>query len=68
VQILGELAAPGVLLILLTAGVRLVRIVLDYRLEYKRIELQREQLHLSMGRLATRKSVARHARRGKRRP
>lgn len=45
-RILGELAVPGTISAALTAGVRLVRAVLAYRLRCKEIELRRAQLGL----------------------
>ncbi|HEX6234454.1 MAG TPA: hypothetical protein VFZ63_15105 [Jiangellaceae bacterium] len=42
-QILGELAVPGTIAAVLMAGVRLVHIVLAYRLRCKEIELLGEQ-------------------------
>jgi hypothetical protein len=43
VRILGELAVPGTISAALMAAVRLVRIVLAYRLRYMEIQLLREQ-------------------------
>ena len=43
-HILGELAVPGTISAALMAAVRLVRIILAYRLRCKEIELRREQL------------------------
>jgi hypothetical protein len=44
VRILGELAIPGTISAVLMAAVRLVRIILTYRLRCKEIQLLREQL------------------------
>jgi hypothetical protein len=46
VHILGELAVPGTISAAVMAAVRLVRIVLAYRLRCKEIELRREELGL----------------------
>lgn len=45
-HILGELAVPGTISAAVMAAVRLVRIVLAYRLRCKEIELRREELGL----------------------
>lgn len=42
-QILGQLAVPGTISAVLVAVVRLVRVILDYRVRCKEIELLREQ-------------------------
>jgi hypothetical protein len=49
VQILGELVVPGTIAAVLVPGVRLVRIILGYRLRRMEIELLREQLRIVPG-------------------
>lgn len=48
-RVLAWLAVPGTISALCWPGVRLVRVVLAYRLRCKEIELQREQLSLPPG-------------------
>lgn len=48
-HVLGELAVPGVITASLAAAVRVLYIVLSYRLQCKVVELQREQLGLTPG-------------------
>jgi hypothetical protein len=67
VRVLSWLAYPGVISALSWPAVRLVRIVLDYRLRCKEIEL-RQQLRLDPGSQPAQAACARHAvRRCKRR-
>jgi hypothetical protein len=63
VHILGELAVPGTISAALMAAVRLVRIILAYRLRCKEIELRREQLGLVPGSQPAKATRARHSRR-----
>jgi hypothetical protein len=63
VQVLGWLAAHGTIGAVSWQTVRLVRVVLDYRLRLKEIELLREQSGLVPGSQPARTVCARHARR-----
>jgi hypothetical protein len=68
VRVLSWLAYPGVISALSWPTVRLVRVVLDYRLRCKEIELRRQQLRLDPGSQPAQAACARHAvRRCKRR-
>jgi hypothetical protein len=49
VHVLGELVRAGTISVALSQAVRLVRIVLDYRVRCMEIELRREQLGLTPG-------------------
>jgi hypothetical protein len=61
VHVLGELASAGTISIAFSQAVRLVRIVLHYRVRCKEIELQREQLGLTPGSQPAQAASARHA-------
>jgi hypothetical protein len=61
VHVLGGLASAGTISIVVTQAVRLVRIVLDYRVRCKEIELRREQLGLTPGSQPAQAASARHA-------
>jgi hypothetical protein len=61
VHILGELAVPGTISAALMAVVRLVRIILAYRLRCKEIQLLREQLELVPASQPAKAASARHA-------
>jgi len=63
VHILGELAVPGTISDVLVAVVRLVRIILAYRLRCKEIELRREELGLVPTSQPAKAARARHSRR-----
>jgi hypothetical protein len=67
VHVLGELASAGTISIALSQAVRLVRIVLDYRLRCKEIELRRQKLGLTPGSQPAQAAIARHAVRRRRR-
>jgi hypothetical protein len=67
VHVLGELASAGVISIVASQAVRLMRIVLDYRIKCKKIELRREQLGLGPGSQPATKATARHAARRRKR-
>jgi len=67
VHFLGELARAGTISVALSQAVRLVRIVLDYRVRCKEIELRREQLGLTPGSQPAQAATARHAVRRRRR-
>ena len=62
-HILSELAVPGTISAVLVAVVRLVRIILAYRLRCKEIELRREELGLVPTRQPAKAALARHSRR-----
>lgn len=66
-HVLGELASAGTISVALTQAVRLVHIVLNYRLRCKEIELRREQLGLTPGSQFAQAATARHAARRRRR-
>jgi hypothetical protein len=61
VHVLGELARAGTISVALSQAVRLVRIVLDYRVRCKEIELRREQLGLTPGSQPAQAATAQHA-------
>jgi hypothetical protein len=61
VHVLGELARAGIISVACSQAVRLVRIVLDYRVRCKKIELRREQLGLISGSRPAQAASARHA-------
>ena len=58
---LGELASAGTIPVVCGSVVRLVRIVLNYRLRCKEIELHREQLGLNPDSQPAQAATARHA-------
>ena len=60
-RILGWLAVPEVTSAACFSMVRLVRIVLDYRVRCKQIELRREELGLVSGGQPSKAARARHA-------
>lgn len=66
-HVLGELASTGTIWVACSQAVRLVRIVLDYRVRCKEIELRREQLRLNPGSQPAQAATARHAARRRRR-
>ena len=66
-HVLGELASAGTISVACSQAVRLVRIVLDYRVSCKEIELQREQLGLTPGSQPAQAASARHAARRRKR-
>jgi len=61
-QVLGWLVAHGTTWFASWQAVRLVRVVLDYRVRIKEIELLREQSGLVPGRQPAPSACARHAR------
>jgi hypothetical protein len=61
VHVLGELARAEIISVACSQAVRLVRIVLDYRVRCKEIELRREQLGLTPGSQPAQAASARHA-------
>jgi hypothetical protein len=63
VHVLGELAVPGTISAAVMAAVRLVRIVLAYRLRCKEIELRREELGLVSASQPAKAARARRTRR-----
>jgi len=63
VHVLGELARAGVISVVCSQAVRLVRIVLDYRVRCKKIELRRAKLDLPPGGQSGPAASARHAKR-----
>jgi hypothetical protein len=67
VHVLGELARAGTISVAISQAVRLVRIVLDYRVRCKEIELRRQQLGLTPGSQPAQAATARHAARRRRR-
>jgi hypothetical protein len=67
VHVLGELVRPGTILAVCSLVVRLVRIVLAYRVECKKIELRRAELGLDPGNQPAQAAPARHAVRRRRR-
>jgi len=66
VHVLGALVSAGTISVVCSQVVRLVRIVLDYRVRCKEIELRREQLGLTPGSQPAQAASARHAVRHKR--
>ena len=60
-HVLGELASAGTISVACSQAVRLVRIVLDYRVRCKEIELRRAQLGLTPGSQPAQAASARHA-------
>ena len=60
-HVLGELARAGIISVACSQAVRLVRIVLDYRVRCKEIELRRAQLGLTPGSQPAQAASARHA-------
>ena len=66
-HVLGELASAGTISVACSQAVRLVRIVLDYRVRCKEIELRRAQLGLNPGSQPAQAATARHAVRRRRR-
>jgi hypothetical protein len=67
VHVLGELARAGTISVALSQAVRLVRIVLDFRVRCKEIELRHKQLGLTPGSRPAQAATARHAVRRRRR-
>jgi hypothetical protein len=66
VRILGELAVPGTISATLMATVRLVRIILAYRVRCKEIQLLREQSGLVPSSQPAKAARVRHTRRRRR--
>ena len=66
-HVLGELASAGTISVACSQAVRLVRIVLDYRVRCKEIELRRAQLGLTPGSQPAQAASARHAARRRKR-
>ncbi len=60
-HVLGELARAGTISVVCGQVVRLVRIVLDYRVRCKEIELRCAQLGLTPGSQPAQAASARHA-------
>ena len=60
-HVLGELVSAGTVSVALGQVVRLVRIVLAYRVECKKIELRRAKLGLGPGNQPAQAAPARHA-------
>ena len=60
-HVLGELVRAGTASVVLGQVVRLVRIVLDYRVRCKEIELRRAKLGLTPGSQPAQAASARHA-------
>ena len=60
-HVLGELASAGTISVACSQAVRLVRIVLDYRVRCKEIELRRTKLDLTPGSQPAQAASARHA-------
>ena len=60
-HVLGELASAGTISVACSQAVRLVRIVLDYRVRCKEIELRRATLGLTPGSQPAQAASARHA-------
>jgi hypothetical protein len=67
VHVLGELASAGTIPVVCGSAVRLVRIVLDYRIRRMEIELRRQQLGLTPASQPAQAATARHAARRHRR-
>jgi hypothetical protein len=61
VHVLGELANTGIISVAIIQAVRLVRIVLDYRIRCKEIELRHAELGLTPGSQPAQAATARHA-------
>jgi hypothetical protein len=61
VHVLGELANTGIISVAIIQAVRLVRIVLDYRVRCKEIELRHAELGLTPGSQPAQAATARHA-------
>lgn len=66
-HVLSELASAGTLSFAASQAVRIVRIVLNYRIESKKIELRREQLGLTPVSQPAQVASARHAARRRKR-
>lgn len=66
-HVLGELVSAGTASVVLGQVVRLVRIVLAYRVECKKIEFRRAELGLNPGNQPAQAAPARHAVRRRRR-
>ena len=66
-HVLGELVSAGTISVAINQTVRLVRIVLAYRIECKEIELRRAELGLNPGKQPAQAAPARHAVRRRRR-
>ena len=66
-HVLGELVSAGTILAVCGQVVRLVRIVLAYRVKCKEIELRRAKIGLSPGSQPAQAAPARHAVRRRRR-
>ena len=60
-HVLGELASAGTISVVCGQAVRLVRIVLDYRVRCKEIELRRAKLGLTPGSQPAQAASAQHA-------
>lgn len=60
-HVLGELVSAGTASVVLGQVVRLVRIVLAYRVECKKLELRRAELGLTPGDQPAQAAPARHA-------
>ena len=60
-HVLSELASAGAISVVCSQAVRLVRIVLDYRVRCKEIELRRAKLGLTPGSQPAKAASARHA-------
>jgi hypothetical protein len=67
VHVLGELASAGTFSFASSQAVRMVRIVLNYRIECKKIELRRHELGLTPGSQPAQAAFARHAARRRKR-
>ena len=66
-HVLGELIAGGTISVAINQTVQLVRTVLAYRVECKKIELRRAELGLDPGNQPAQAAPARHAVRRRRR-
>ena len=66
-HVLGALASAGTLSYASRQAVHMVRIVLNYRIECKKIELRRQELGLTPGSQPARAAFARHAARRRKR-
>ena len=60
-HVLSGLAGAGIISVVCGSAVRLVRIVLDYRVRCKEIELRRAKLGLTPGSQPAQAASARHA-------
>ena len=60
-HVLGELVSAGTISVAFSQMVRLVHIVLAYRVECKKIELRRAKLGLGPGNQPAQAATARHA-------